>query len=215
VKKVCLGTDQDIFNFRKSEKLERPALLLLGRLDPVKGHYRFLRSFARIINSWNEACPSPCLLLVGEPQNLSELTITKKISSLNLKLGDDVKFFPKRVNNIVEMIRQSHLGVIPSLWSEEICRVAQEFLISGVPLWVSGVGALDECLYENSGLSYKGLSLEESERLLKELIVKSYNEDSAERQQRANIAHKKFSFSTMKDNLLEVVRLAKSNSRRS
>ena len=90
------------------------------------------------------------------------------------------------------------LAVISSLGSEVICRVAEEFLLCGVPLFVSGVGSLEECLVDKSfGSSYRGLSEERAATLLTEKLWQASQESTIERQARAEAARQLFSLEAM------------------
>jgi hypothetical protein len=92
----------------------------------------------------------------------------------------------------------THLGVIPSLGSEVICRVAQEFLLCGCPIFVSGVGSLEECLFSASaGSSYRGLDFSSSVQLFVQTLIQAWQESLATRQERALEAKALFSLSTM------------------
>ena len=92
-------------------------------------------------------------------------------------MGEEVCLTSTRVENISELINSSMLGVIPSLWSEDICRVAQEFLLCGVPVFVSGVGALEDCLFSGAGVSYKNQPIGNTAKMLHGFIVKTIRED--------------------------------------
>lgn len=54
--------------------------------------------------------------------------------------------FDERVEGVASLMARAHYGVIPSLGSEVICRVAVEFLQAGTPLISSTAGALAEVI---------------------------------------------------------------------
>ena len=72
--------------------------------------------------------------------------------------------------------------MVSSIGSEIICRVAEEFLCCGTPVFVSGVGSLPEVLIsEDMGLSYGGL---ESSVAAQKMTQKLLNYSVETRQQR-------------------------------
>ena len=106
------------------------------------------------------------------------------------------------MNNIENIYSQTDLVVIPSLSSEVICRVAEESLMCGTRIFVSGVGALEETLLEqNFGSSYKNLPEEEVLKLLEKNLLEASQENSKEKEKRSQIATKAFSLETMGNSL--------------
>jgi glycosyltransferase involved in cell wall biosynthesis len=61
----------------------------------------------------------------------------------------------ERVRDVFVWMRQSSFGLIPSLDSEVICRVAVEFLQQGTPVVSSRAGALAEVLPPSCALLYE------------------------------------------------------------
>ena len=93
---------------------------------------------------------------------------------------------------------RTHLGVVCSLGSEVICRVAQEFLLCGAPIAVSGVGALKEVLRSKSfGIHYGNLSLSDSADLIREQLYRGWQETAETRKKRAELSREHFSFERM------------------
>lgn len=137
--------------------LSRPTFLVVARFDPVKGHSWLLESFARLELSDN--LPGAQLVFVGRSENIRAPQL---IGEAGARLGGTcvssearhfaadpadrkrVYLYDERLAELGDLYRQAHFGVIPSLGSEVICRVAVEFLQSGTPLIVSAVGALPE-----------------------------------------------------------------------
>ena len=58
----------------------------------------------------------------------------------------DITIITGKVDDITGIMNASDLGVISSLGSEAICRVAMEFMACGVPLISSNAGVLPEML---------------------------------------------------------------------
>lgn len=198
---VPLGLDTERFSFQTEAQRDltpRPLLRILGRLDPVKGHSAFFQLFAAVLKEWPHDQPRPLLEVVGEAANLSETMLRSAAASFGLEEGRDWQLRAERVQNIAQLLSSSHLGVIPSLSSEIICRVAQEFLMAGCPLYTSGVGSLEECLFSpEAGISYRLLSREERVHQLRSWILRSYHEDVEQKKLRAKHAAALFSLEHM------------------
>jgi glycosyltransferase involved in cell wall biosynthesis len=206
-----LGVDNDIFKYRKDIPTfffdkNIIKLLLVARLDPVKGHSFFLEIYSKFIKLWKEKQTEQkiCLHLVGEVQNISYEEIVKEVNKNRLVLNEDVYLTTSRIKDISAVINSSTIGVIPSLWSEDICRVAQEFLLCGLPVFISGVGALEDVLFPGAGVSYKGKNDEEIVNLLYKCVHEANRESILKRRQRANTASKLFTLEKMGDSYCSI-----------
>lgn len=204
VKTIPLGVDTQVFqprSYGKPENGSRPKILIFGRLDPVKGHEAFIEIFASMLELWKKSRlekETPILQIVGKPANTSVLQILDKAQKMDLKVGYDIEVNPEYIKNVPDLLSQACLGVISSLASEEICRVAQEFLLCGTPVFVSGVGALNEVLsFKEAGLSYKNMPTLESAETLFSFVQQSARETQKEKQARAQEAKKLFSLEQM------------------
>lgn len=135
-----------------------PTFLVVGRYDPVKGHGQLLHAFARA--GLSHAAQPVQLIFVGESQNIRASALFENAKQLlgkglangtryfgESQSGDRrVYIFDERVPNVERLMASAHFGVIPSLGSEVICRVAVEFLHNATPLISSLAGALPEVL---------------------------------------------------------------------
>jgi glycosyltransferase involved in cell wall biosynthesis len=206
--RVVLGCDHESFNWQASTKsLDYPEVVLLGRLDPVKGHRNALRLFSDTLKMWQEAWgPQPKLHLVGEAANLSHTDIVELIAQEGLELDKNVLFTPKRVVPIMPCMRQASVGLVSSLDSEIICRVAEEFLLCGTPVVVSGVGSLTEVLQDSTfGASYLGLGRDEAASQLLKWILIGYKDSQSERALRSRRAGDYFSWDAMGKMLVDIL----------
>ena len=195
---VPLGCDTQVFTRVPAASLgERPELVVLGRLDPVKGHAAMMRLMVRVLGDWPGDLPRPRLHVVGEPANLSATYLTELVKAAGLTFGDDFRLTATRVPDIARLLSEATLGVVPSLGSEIICRVAEEFLLCGTPVVVSGVGSLDEVLFSDAGGSYRGLGDEEAAALLGAWTRQSLAEGEAAKVARAAQARALFSLESM------------------
>jgi glycosyltransferase involved in cell wall biosynthesis len=197
---VTLGIDTGRFYFHPEAFAveRRPTLRILGRLDPIKGHQAFFSIFRQLLRLWPKNRPEPFLEIIGEGANISPEQLRRMAADHRLREGENWRLRSERVERISEVMSSTDLAVISSLGSEVICRVAEEFLLCGVPLFVSGVGSLEECLVDkNFGSSYRGLSEERAATLLTEKLWQASQESSVQRQARADAARQHFSLEAM------------------
>jgi glycosyltransferase involved in cell wall biosynthesis len=204
---ITLGLDETKFIY-DGELIRRPELLLVGRFDPVKGHAEFFRIFSACIKSWdfplgNEI--SPHLHIVGEPANISSEQIRAELKACGLREGIEVTLSDRRVDDLPALMEAATLGVISSLGSEYICRVAEEFLLCGTPLFISGAGATKEVLFTGAGACYEGKSIEEAGEMLKRSFVAAWEESESARSERAGIAGARYSLQSMASALLQII----------
>ena len=206
VETLVLGIDDNKYCLVEEGAARTRDIIILGRLDPVKGHQDFLKKFAQILANWDEPTWRPRLRIIGEAENISVLQIQKYVNEVGLHLERDVSITSSRVENISKLMATSIAGIIPSLGSEVICRVAEEFLLCGAPIAVSGVGSLDEVLtHRDFGMSWSKMSAEGTISALKEFIKASYLESGELRKKRAEAAKDTFSYRTMGLRLSELI----------
>jgi len=206
VETVPLGIDTDRFHYSNVETPRSRDVVILGRLDPVKGHRDFMGKFATLLRKGPDLGWRPRLHIIGEPANLSVVQLQNFAVDAGLSLETDVLITATRVENIAEVMAKAVAGIIPSLGSEIICRVAEEFLLCGTPIAVSGVGSLDEVLMEPGfGVSWKGQSELEVTRTLSDFIKSSFAETAEARRSRAARAKDLFSYESMGIRITEIM----------
>lgn len=199
VYKVPLGLP-----YKEAGTLEKaPSLLILGRLDPIKGHREFFEIFSKMKESLEKQGYHPKLQIIGESANLSSRELRAALGELHLIEGKDFIIRDERVKNIEIALKESSVGVISSLGSEHICRVAEEFLLQGTPVFVSGAGATEEVLFEGAGASYKGLGVSEAAEQLRKLFLQSLEESEEQRHLRSSRAKLRFSLEAMSKTLAD------------
>lgn len=119
---------------------EPPAPLrtaVVGRLDPVKGHAYFLEAVERL----RDRGPVDEFWIVGEDKNLTRAELEKEAGRRGV--ADRVRF-AGRLPDVAAFMRSCHLGVVSSIGSEAVSRVALEWLALGRPIVATRVGALPE-----------------------------------------------------------------------
>jgi glycosyltransferase involved in cell wall biosynthesis len=138
-------------------RFEDTLFVVVGRYDPVKGHKELLDAFAQM-DTHNRPVQ---LVFIGCSENVKakDLYVYAKnklrgSSSFQNARGcvqshcgwKSFYICDERFSDVPLFVKRAHWGVIPSLGSEVICRVAVEFLQNGTPCLASDVGALREVL---------------------------------------------------------------------
>lgn len=196
---VTLGCDANRFQARGLWKDQAShEILCVGRFDPVKGHQRLFHIFSL---AKNIAEQSMMLRIIGEPANISVQELRAMAAAKGLVESKDYVLQNERVPNLAHFMERAAVGVIPSLDSEVICRVGEEFLLCGTPLCVSGAGALDELLFAGAGLSYAGKEDHDAAGLLALVFDRSIQESAETRKARALQARQRFSLEAMATSL--------------
>lgn len=118
-------------------------LAIVGRISPVKGHGLLLESFQKLVRRH-----IPVILLIlyknQDPEERQEL---KKLQAHCQALGieEHVRFMGHR-DDIRALMKFADVGVVSSLDSEVICRVAVEFFSVGTPVVALPTGCLPEII---------------------------------------------------------------------
>lgn len=178
--------------------------LVFGRFDPVKGHARLLRAWQSMLRTWSGRKPQ--LWIIGEPANTSLAELTALCQTLGLVEGQDVVVRDERLPDPAKVLSGVHLGVVPSLGSETIARVAQEFLLCGTAVLVSGAGSLPEVLHQPEfGRCFGDADDAELGRALGQSLEAALHETPTMREQRARSAQALFSLAAMGEGLQRVI----------
>lgn len=206
---ICVPLGCDAERYQRTDELnprERPEVVLLGRLDPVKGHEVAFGLMKGVLDAWPATAPRPLLHIVGEPANLSVDDVVAIGTRLGLKQAVDFKITARRVEDLPALLSRAAIGLVPSTGSEIIGRVTEEFLLCGTPVVVSGVGSLEEALFPGGGASYRGVNPQDSAKLLLGWIRRSVEEGEGVKQARVETARKLYSYETMGEALAAVIR---------
>jgi glycosyltransferase involved in cell wall biosynthesis len=145
----------------------KPLVVVLGRYDPIKGHESVLQSFARLADERRLETGAQ-LVLIGRSQNLQAVDLHRRAVELlgagpstgsrHYAASSDGRFqiyiFDEQLAEAPLFVQGAHLGLISSLGSEVICRVAVEFLQAGTPILSTDVGALPEVLLKATMPTY-------------------------------------------------------------
>lgn len=181
-----------------------PTMTVVGRFDPVKGHKETILAAARA-NFLTYLKPDQWvqLVFIGESQNIAAHELVQDaidatrgtlqqldahrwlIESHEKRIR--VLIIDERIRDIELWMRQSSFGLIPSLDSEVICRVAVEFLQQGTPLISSDAGALGEVLSKSCALVFQKRNPDELTSALEKSLV-LYNQPDLHSAMRHNAA---------------------------
>lgn len=116
-----------------------PVLGIVARLDPVKGH-RYLLEAASILR---KAGTEVTLRIAGREYNTKEAEIRAQAARLDLSSSVQILGYQER---IPALMAGCAVGVISSVGSEAISRVALEWMAAGRPVVATAVGCLPELI---------------------------------------------------------------------
>jgi heptosyltransferase-3 len=114
---------------------------VISRLSPVKGHDIFLRAAAIV----SKQAPKVRFLISGEAAQLNLDDLRRQAELLGI--ADRVRI-QSRVNDVKELLKKLHLGVVSSVGSETMCRIALEMMASGLPVVGTSVNAVGETIQD-------------------------------------------------------------------
>lgn len=117
---------------------------IVGRIRPVKGQRILLKSFATL----RKRFPDIVLLMLYRDTNESEAEWQGLLQDLvESNLQQSVYLYGYR-EDVLEIMRHTDIGVVSSVDSEVICRVAVEFFSVGTPVVAFPTGALPEIIQD-------------------------------------------------------------------
>ena len=117
---------------------------IVGRIRPVKGQRILLKSFAIL----RKCFPDIVLLMLYRDTNETEAEWQGLLQDLvESNLQQSVYLYGYR-EDVLEIMRHTDIGVVSSVDSEVICRVAVEFFSVGTPVVAFPTGALPEIIQD-------------------------------------------------------------------
>ncbi len=117
---------------------------IVGRIRPVKGQRILLKSFATL----RKRFPDIVLLMLYRDTNESEAEWQGLLQDLvESNLQQSVYLYGYR-EDVLEIMRHTDIGVVSSVDSEVICRVAVEFFSVETPVVAFPTGALPEIIQD-------------------------------------------------------------------
>lgn len=134
---------REVADVHEDTHKERPLRVgILGRLDPVKGHGCFIKA-ARIVL---EHLPDTKFIIAGKEENVKWKELFEAADRFSISHALEYQGY---VKNIFKFIDSVDVGVIASLGSEAVSRVALEWMVSGKTLVSSDAGCLGELIDDN------------------------------------------------------------------
>lgn len=146
---IPVGIDHDLFSPRRDgmrwrQRLElpekSPVVGIVGRLSPVKGHRYFIESAKLIL----KRVPKTVFIICGEDAQISSSDLKSKVRDMGME--ENFRFVD-RVKDIREIISLFDVGVVSSVGSETVCRVALEYMSMGKPVVGTRVNAIPEVVH--------------------------------------------------------------------
>ncbi|MEW5691730.1 MAG: glycosyltransferase family 4 protein [Candidatus Hydrogenedentota bacterium] len=128
-----------IYGLKDDEKL----ITIYGRLDPVKGHQYFIEAMNKVFREYKGGLK---VAVIGREENVKIHDLKKGCE----KYGIIDKFiFTGHIDNPLPLLSITDIGVISSIGSETVCRVAVELLSLSIPLVSTDAGVLPEVVKNN------------------------------------------------------------------
>lgn len=123
---------------------EQKAIGLVGRFDTVKGQKELISAFAALAAMTDPAVSQARLVLAGfSTSSTSEESLRTQVREAGL---EGRVIWPGRCATPRALMNALDLGVVASLGSETIARVALEIMACGVPLIGTSVGVMPDLL---------------------------------------------------------------------
>ncbi|MBC8259420.1 MAG: glycosyltransferase family 4 protein [SAR324 cluster bacterium] len=165
-------TQQPAVDFRSEFgiPLRARVLAVVGRIRPVKGQRILLQSLSQLL----EEFPDLTLLIPYRDTAETEPEMLELRSAVsNLKLDAHVRLIPER-EDIRQLMQFSDVGVVSSVDSEVICRVAVEFFSAATPVVAFPTGCLPEIIRDGeNGFLTKTKSAEALTEALRKILADS------------------------------------------
>jgi glycosyltransferase involved in cell wall biosynthesis len=119
----------------------RPLVTIVARLSRVKGHTDLFDAFARVLRT----TPAAQLLVAGEEDDVPRAALAVKARRLGIA---DSVIFRDRDADPRPLFAASNVGVIASIDSEAVCRVAEEWMASERAVVGTRVNAVAEAIVD-------------------------------------------------------------------
>jgi len=114
---------------------------IVGRFDYVKGHENLIKAVSKLYHG--KGMGNIRLLLIGYETNLSNEDIKHLLRENSIEKISVITGFR---DDIADCLSALDVGVVASIGSEAVCRVAFELMTVGVPVVASDVGVLPEII---------------------------------------------------------------------
>ncbi|MEK6544647.1 MAG: glycosyltransferase family 4 protein [Elusimicrobiota bacterium] len=139
----CFEYPESSIHEGEAIKHGRLRIVILGRLDPVKGHEDFIRAAALVSPRHEQAD----FYMIGEEKNIQATALLNFAKKLNLGRRLQWLGFLEPIPLLAQM-SLADVAVIASRGSEAVSRAALEWMRLGKPLVATSVGMLPELVVE-------------------------------------------------------------------
>ena len=145
------GVDTDYFktDIKAREKIRKEfgfaqddfVVGIVGRFDYVKGHNVLIEAVSKLY--YEKDLKNIKLFLIGFDTTVKSEEIFEQLKNFKINDISRISGYREDINDCINAI---DLGVVASLGSEAICRVAMEIMAAGIPVVSSDAGVLPEIL---------------------------------------------------------------------
>ena len=196
---IKIPPQETLNEYRKEFRIPQnhKILLVVGRIRKEKGHLILAESFRLFLQEF----PLTTLLILyrDTPDELPEM-IQLQTHLKELGIMESVRFDAER-EDIRSLMAFADGGVVSSIDSEVICRVAVEFFSVGTPVAAMPTGCLPEIIHEGVNGTLASIT---NARSLKEAMARMLNNLAPLSQGARNDAETRFNPSKMLDKTLAV-----------
>lgn len=116
-----------------------PTLILIGRLNPVKGQQAMIRALPRVLRQ----CPEAALVIVGEGPDRAACQALAREQGLAARVH-----FTGQRTDIPDLLAAADVAVVPSLWQEPFPFTALEAMAASRPVVAFRTGGLPEAIVD-------------------------------------------------------------------
>jgi glycosyltransferase involved in cell wall biosynthesis len=137
---------------------------ILGRLSPVKGHRYFIQSAAEVLKSFQPVK----FLIAGEDAQVKAYRLKELVRGMGIS---DKFIFTGKVEDPRKIISLMDIGVVASIGSETVCRVALEYMSLGKPMVGTAINGIPEVVKDGiNGLIVKPKNSQNMAQAILELL---------------------------------------------
>lgn len=143
---ILTGIDEKYFSTDFSNKSSRESygiqnnelvVGMVGRLSPIKGHRYYIQAADFVLKK----IPQVKFVIAGEDAQIQMTELERMTQELKIK---ESFIFLGKVKDIREVISLFDIGVVASIGSETICRVALEYMALAKPVVGTDINAIPE-----------------------------------------------------------------------
>ncbi len=131
----------EVDNFSPTAFPKQPVLGIVARLDPIKGH-RYLIEALYLLKA---VYPNLQLHVIGQEENIKVREL--RTIAERLRVDNQIEFSGYQAD-VSKAMNECSIGVVSSIGSEAVSRVALEWMASGRPIVATSVGCLPEIMQE-------------------------------------------------------------------